>query len=278
MREPANISFLSVYCPVCGKENEIDSQLERFFCFSCGKRVLTEAAIAFSDSMSMSEAGRIMPATSSDDDFVRASKRAMTLLENGRLERALPYCKAVQDYDTECTQAYAVRQLASLQPQTHDDLLLCKASFASELDLDRANVYADQELATILDPAKEKSDEVYTNEKQVACEKDPQSLSPASTPQDYRCAAREFKNACDYVDACERIKDANGATLILEEGESCKAETYKLANRMMMGVSPGGLEQAAKLFDSLGDWKDSKAQAEECRLRLWDYRFINNDY
>ena len=42
------MAMVSVLCPSCNKENNIDSELEHFYCTHCGKKVVAEAAVAYS--------------------------------------------------------------------------------------------------------------------------------------------------------------------------------------------------------------------------------------
>ena len=272
--------FIAVLCPVCGSENEINPKLERFFCFQCGKRSFTKAAIAFTNAESKTESEEpAVPVISSEEDMSRAVKRSYVLLEDGKTTRALSYAEAILDFDPECAHAYMIRLLAALRLRSVNDLSSCPIDFTSNRDFERAREHADTELAQILDSASEDIEATREAKRKSAYDKGTQLLSVANSPQDYRSAAKLFTDAGDYEDALTLRDNASRKANEIEAAqEAQKAETYKQANRMMLGLIPGGLEQAAVLFESLGSWKDSAAQAEECRLRMWDNRFIDKHF
>lgn len=273
--------FIAVLCPVCGSENEIDPKLERFFCFRCGKQSFTKAAIAFTKAESKTNAeDSTIPNISSEDDKKRAVKRSYVLLEDGETARALSFAEAILDFDPECAHAYTIRLLAALRLKSVSDLCSCPIDFISNRDFLRACEYADSELALILNSAKESFAEYQEAKKKSAYDKGTQLLSAASSPEDLRLAAKLFTEAGDYADARSLASNAlSSAEALWSAEEARKSETYKLANRMRLGVAPGGPEKAAELFDSLNGWKDSVAQAKACRLLVHDDRnFIDRNF
>ena len=264
-----NVSLVSVLCPVCGCENEADPSREQFFCCACGKQVITKAALAFTvDGLKHRRDDRPVPVIDSEETLDRSVKRAWILLEDGNEERALSFCESILDYDPECVDAFLIRLLAGLHLRSLEELASCRVDFRGIRDYKRACEYADSTLAETLqavaDEVAERANETYEQAMFL--------LLSSSGPEGYRKAAALFATIGDYADARMRQKEALNTATKLEKEAQFKAvqneETYRRANRMMQGEVPGGLGEAARLFASLGSWRDSPEMARECRRRL----------
>ena len=201
------------------------------------------------------------------------------LLEDGQHVRAASFAESILDYDPECGDAYAIRLLATMHLRTLSDLAFCQLDFTDNRDFARARKFAGSELAQMLDSAKKAVFATHEAKAKTAYEEGRRLLSTASNSKEYRAAAKCFASAEGYADATSALSKAVAKVNEPEaEEETVREETYRLANRMMLGLVPGGLVQAAELFESLGPWKDSAAQAEECRLRKWENRFMGKEF
>ena len=280
--------FENLQCPACGAMNTVDSDKSTFTCLGCGKEAITQAAAAFTYGEEESIKTAPMARTvSSDDEERKMLRRASLFLEDEDWPRAWSYFESVLDYNPENAQAYVGELLVKLRLKSEGFLSCSLADFGELVEYKRALRFADEQLRENLQKrlaecretihrSREKLDEGRTNQNLPAQEPfgaesakfkgDPRAekyerakrmMGDAETVKSFLEAARLFKSLGDWKDSPKL------AATCLAKGR------YLLANRMRVGMVPGGsLEEAARLFDSLGGWEDSEALAADCRKRI----------
>ena len=92
--------------------------------------------------------------------------------------------------------------------------------------------------------------------------------------ENYRKAAEMFREVGDYADAAELAMRCDELAQKAKEDE--KQHRYDTAvYHKENAKSLKGYEKAAKLFEEIGDYKDSKNQADECGQRAEQIRKRN---
>ncbi len=201
-------------------------------------------------------------------------KRAFMFLEDGEWDSANEYAEKVLDLDPECAKAYVVKLLADRKLNTQAQLHFSKSRNAEELFTDpiendqnykKALRFADPDLKRELEKDAADNAEEYDRRRYEDAKA---AMNSAKTESHFKQAAALFDEISYYKDSEELAKQC------LDKAELARREALKnvkyneaLESQRDLG-SISAQENALQKFEALGDFKDSKQKAEECRERI----------
>jgi len=184
-------------------------------------------------------------------------KRARVFLEDRDWKSALEYADRVLDIDVETAEAHLIKLMADRRVQKEDGLAAGERPLTDSGDYQKALRYANPELKkkliswnqTILDRNE-------NNRKAGLLAGIRKKLEDAQTVQAVREARKGLKVLVGFpgVEDCSRKCD--------EKMEWIRNRDYEQAVKLKTGNS---WDKAAEAFERLGTYRDSAAQASECR-------------
>ena len=195
-------------------------------------------------------------------------ERAFMFLEDGKWADADEYCEKVLDAEPKNAGAYLGKLMAELKISRKEDLKLAKEPFDSSDNAVKAGRF-DPALAEELRTDNEIIRERNENErKNIIYNNAVSKMKSAVMSDDFDAAAGLFDSIKGFSDSDEKAKEC------LEKAEEAhKDEIYAVAVGKMdpaydNSLTIRNLETAISIFESIIDWKDSKAKIEECKTLL----------
>ena len=188
-------------------------------------------------------------------------KRAFMFLEDGDWNSANEYCEKVLDMDPENPQAYLGKLMAELRVKNQEDLRDQAQPFNRSNNFQKVLRFADEPLRSTLVGYIEhintrnenaRLEGIYTQAKNT--------MSAATTEIAYKEAARLFEKISEYRDSASLIP------VCYEEAEIARKEA--IYGRALIAKSAAMTEsdykEAARLFETIREYRDSIAQAKVC--------------
>ena len=200
-------------------------------------------------------------------------ERAFLFLEDGDWNSADEYCEKVLDQDPKNAHAYLAKLMAELHVSKKTDLQDLDQPFDSNNNYQKIIRFGDDALkATLIDYI----DHINTRNHQARLESvfkyALNEMNAASGEQDYLVAAKAFEEIQEYRNAAELhakcLEKAEEARLKVEAER--KDAAYIRAKSMMLTNDITSLNEARKIFENLGAWKDSPEQVRICQKRIAD--------
>ena len=188
-------------------------------------------------------------------------KRAFMFLEDGDWNSADEYCERVLDMNPECAEAYLGKLMAELHCSRRTDLREQAKPFEHRNNYEKVIRFADEKLKTemtnciqyIYDRNEHnRLDGIYRQAKAV--------MESAKREADFKQAAKLFQSVAEYEDS------ATLAEKCLEQAETARKDDIYRRAKSVMGSAKreADFKQAAKLFQSIAEYKDSATLAEKC--------------
>ena len=180
-------------------------------------------------------------------------KRVHLFLEDSEWDMADAYCDKILDVDPENSLAYLGKLMAETHSNNLDGLSRFNKDFEESGNYKKAVRFADPGLKA----------ELAELVKQRDYNRAMMAMVSAKSKADYEKAANMFRRLSGFLYADEEAKEC------LEKAkEAEKKETYAKADSLAKKDDIPNLERAILVFDSLGDWKDSKERSESCKYRI----------
>lgn len=238
---------------------------------------------------------KVSTTSSTEPGTAQLLKRAFMFLEDGEWANADEYCEKVLDLDVENAEAYLGKLMAELRVGKKEDLCNCPETFDDRNSYKKAvrfgNAKLREELEKDNEIIRERNHQKHLeNLYNIAC----RSMDSARTEEDYKNAAKEFENICDFEDAKEK------QALCLEKAEEARKDATK-KRKTITGIvfaiiaaaafaaiyvyvivpamnykaalalyDEGKYEEAIVAFEAMGDYKDSAEYAEKAKKAYLD--------
>ena len=209
----------------------------------------------------------------SSQNFDAILERVFIFLEDGEWERADFYCEQLLNFNPKSGVVYLGKLMAELKVNTKNGLKNLAEPFEDNANCVKASRF-DSALAKKL-----KADNIFIRERNKAARRQSiydnalSALSIAKTEAEYKTAALRFETISGFRDADEKVTEC------LDKAEiSRKDEIYDLAAAKMnedAALNSTAISfqlEAIKLFESIIDWKDSRAKIDECNNNIADIK------
>ncbi|MBQ9020963.1 MAG: hypothetical protein IJ113_02960 [Eggerthellaceae bacterium] len=290
------MSFISARCPACGKDNEIDSDNEFFYCAHCGKRAITQAAISFSCPKPHDDAEGVptdtaivaAPPITTPEEEDRYLKRIFLFLEEGDWGKAEAYSEAVLDFNPECASAYLAKLMTKLHLHEKKEFATQEESYENEYEWRFALRFADEQLKEELDAySAECERHIYAlNEAKARARATAKAEAEARAKAESEARAKaEAEKRRSYLQVLDLLKEEPSVSNYLEAlsllqslplgyeqsatiAEQVKERLYTMAANLQTGSTTTAHENALRIFERLGAYKDSSLRAEQLRKAL----------
>lgn len=201
-------------------------------------------------------------------------ERVELFLEDGDWDSAVEYCERVLDQAPKNATAYLYKLLADLHLHHKDELEQGTESFEENDNYKKALRFAEDDLKDFLTNSLntvlyqsavgmiETAKAEYENLKNVNYS----SFTPAWLTQNLQRISEIYLDAQEIFRRLSPMKDSDAMIQFCEE--SCNNINYeKVCYEKKYASTEWNYRSVAEQFEKLGDWKDSKVQAQEC-LRL----------
>ncbi len=200
--------------------------------------------------------------------------RAFMALEDSEFDRADEFCEQALNQDAKNVQAYLGKLMAELQVQRREQLLDVALPFDNRNNYQKVLRFADPELAAFLNNATEhikrrNYEDLMDSKYQRACNAMRRAVS-CDNIDELDEAIALFKEANGWKDSAAKIEDClrtqdnihtRKMNTTYSEARTQMERQGTLLNRFEY------LEQAERLFRSLGDWKDAELQVANCMVQ-----------
>ena len=187
-------------------------------------------------------------------------KRAFIFLEDGEWNAADEYCEKVLDVDPECAEAYLVKLMVQLRVRNREDLKDQAQPFDNNGNYQRVLRFADEKLRSVLSgyidhiQTRNKNarlEEIYTRAKNLMSDGSEAACREAA----YLLGEiRDYKDAAILAEKCKEL--------------AATARLYSIYIRakaaMIAAKTEAAYKEAARLFESINEYQDSAALAQEC--------------
>ena len=213
----------------------------------------------------------VMPASDGVTKIEPLLKRARIFLEDGEWENAENYCEKALDIDPENAQAYIIKLMLDLSVRTEEELTNCAHPFNDNGNFRKAVRFGDEKTAqTLHGYIKTINDRNDTDRKNKIYHQARQLMS-ANNEQSYKNAIATFESISGWRDSEDKIEQCKQGIIKLEE--DLKDAKYDMARELLVldnysCLSTKSLienvESAQRTFESLLDWRDSKAMLNDC--------------
>ena len=277
------MAFVSVHCPACGEENEIDSNQEFFFCVHCSKKAITQAAISYSipeENSRIEDPSLLLPppitTTGEEGSYL---KRIFLFLEEGDWARADAYCEVVLNYNPESSLAYLGKLMSRLRLRKKEDLSKQAKSYEGEYEWRFALRFADESLKqeleaysadcarylAFLDDRAKLDAKAKAERKAKAKSKAKAEAKKERTYVQALSLMQESTSTSNYLEALDllrSISDYEQSEHYIEQAESF---LYERAQILKNGFTEESLKSAFEIYEQLGSYKDSAKQADQLR-------------
>lgn len=203
-------------------------------------------------------------------------ERVELFLEDSDWDSAAEYCERVLDQAPKNPTAYLYKLLADLHLHHKDELAGVKESFEENDNYKKALRFAEEDLKEFLTTSLnsalylsageiiEKAKTEYENLKKVNYS----NFTPAWLTQNLQRIGEMYREAEEIYRRLSPMKDSDAMIQFCEE--RCNDMNYeKVCYEKKYAFTERNLRLVAEEFEKLGDWKDSKAQAQDC-LKLAD--------
>ena len=192
-------------------------------------------------------------------------ERINIFLDDNDWQRVNEYAEKILDEDPKNARAYLVKTFFDFKVKSVVQLLE-KPNFESNLNYIKVIKFADGELKTQLDEAvKQKEtarlDAIYNTVRE--------ELSNAKTEQDFESVAELLGKIKTYKDSASLLRKC-------DEGKENirKDEVYEQAKQKAVGENVDDYKTAIRLYESIPNWRDSKAQIGYCNKRIEELKVI----
>ena len=188
-------------------------------------------------------------------------ERINIFLDDNDWQRVNEYAEKILDEDPKNARAYLVKTFFDFKVKSVVQLLE-KPNFESNLNYVKVIKFADGELKTQLDEAiKQKEiarlDAIYNTARE--------ELGKAKTEQDFTSVAELLGKIKTYKDSASLLRKC-------DEGKENirKNEVYEQAKQKAVGENVDDYKTAIRLYESIPNWRDSKAQIGYCNKKIYE--------
>ena len=175
-------------------------------------------------------------------------KRVFLTLEDGDFQKAETLIEQVLNLDPECAEAYIAKMMIDKKISTRDALYNLDFDLKDNPMYVRAFRFASDEYKTVL--AEYRKESIYRRAN---------GYLEQNTINGYNLAKRLYGDVIDYKDAREKRDSCDIGLAEIDYKKACilkrEAKNFSDTTRVL---------EAAGIFKRLGNYKDSKSQAEEC--------------
>lgn len=195
-------------------------------------------------------------------------KRVFIFLEDGDWESADEYCEKVLDLDPECAQAYLGKLMAELRVKKQEELKNQPEPFDWSNNYRKARRFGDEALKSSLKDCTTyittrnelaRLNEIYTRASDI--------MATANNENAYKAASQIFSTIREYKDAAVLEE-----TCMDKAEEKRKSLIYDHAWALSNNYNEHNQSEAARLFASISDYKDSAVRAQECQEKATNIR------
>lgn len=190
-------------------------------------------------------------------------KRVFMFLEDGDWNSADEYCEKILDLDPECAEAYIGKLMAELKVRKQENLKDQAEAFNSRNNYQKAIRFADETLRTALVGYIE-----YINHRNETAHFESiyakaKNATTIATSEKYTEAAHLFESISEYRDSAALAKEC-----YIKAEVARKDSIYIHAqNAMSSANAESAYKEAAQLFESISEYRDSDALAKECYIK-----------
>ena len=198
-------------------------------------------------------------------------ERAFMFLEDGDFARADEFCEQVLNIEPKNAQAYLGKLMAQLKVRKKSDLRNCDKPFDQFNNYQKVIRFADDNLKTELEETIQFIiNRNIENEMSQRYQNATLAMNASVASQDFRRVATLFAQISEYKDS-KALSESCEEKAVEAEAKEKEAENQERYNYAFQLSKRSASEQidAAKAFDGLGDYKDSKEQATAIREGLY---------
>lgn len=188
-------------------------------------------------------------------------RRVFIFLEDGDWKSADEYCEKVLDIEPENAMAYLGKLMSELHVKKQENLKDCSLPFDNKNNYQKVVRYADDKLKTELIDCIE-----YIKERNRVASLDRKynnaitAMNSATTEEKYKSAARLFEEISEYKNSVSLAQKCNKKAKLARLDE-----IYIQAKAIMNGAyTEIKYKEAARLFESISQYKDSAILSQEC--------------
>ncbi len=203
-------------------------------------------------------------AISSSTNTAPLLQRVFIFLEDGNWESADSYCEKVLDLEPQNALAYLGKLMSELKLRTQSDLANCSTLLDNNGNYQKAVKFADEELKSFLIEASNSvKNRVLEKKYELALE----VKEKLDCDSDYDKVISLFEELGDYKNSAALAEECRNMRDDLRNGKKYAAAVDILENAINEEEMLKGIE----IFESLGDYKDSREQKEKYR-DAWNHR------
>ena len=196
------------------------------------------------------------------ENFNAIVERIFMFLEDGEWNRADYYCEQALNFNPKSGILYLGKLMAELKVRREEDLSKEKEPFGSNDNAIKASRFDSSLAVKLNDYNKKIRDRNEMSRQQSTYNEAVYAMNSAKTVDDFNLALKKFDSIRDYKDSKDKMM------ICLEKKAYCaKDTTYENAVAKISDKSIDSNKEAVKLFESIIDWKDSRAKIAECNSK-----------
>lgn len=185
------------------------------------------------------------------NDLVRMLDRINILLDDGSFVKALEQCEKVLDIDTYNGEAFLYKLFAETQVRNWSELEKCTVAFDKFTSYKLACKYNEPDVSERL---------------QKICKQVHFDLIYADLSKD--CYSATIEESIEYLDNFDNDKEADKLKELCHEKLAALDKEIEAARKLSDSKKIDNLKKAVKIYEKVGDYKDSSSQMISCMQEI----------